>query len=171
MTATDKAPQTTPQQPQTTRVYRIYIKATPQAIWDAITKSEWTEKYGYGGRSEIELKPGGTYKGYASDAMRQVGVPDVAVEGQIIEADPPRKLVQTWHPVWDPGVSAETHTRLTWEIDEEYGVSRLTLTHDLTGAPLAAAMVAGEIPNAGGGWTMVLSDLKTLLETGKAFAG
>jgi len=169
MTATEKAPQAATG--QTTRVYRIYIKATPQTIWDAITKSEWTEKYGYGGRSEITLTPGGLYKGYASDAMKAMGVPDVAVEGQILEVDPPRKLVQTWHPVWDPGVTAEPPTRLTWEIEEEYGVSRLTVTHELAGAPIAEAMVAGEVPNAGGGWVMVLSDLKTLLETGKSFAG
>ena len=58
----------------TTQVYRVYIKASPQAIWDAITKPEWTERYGYGGRSEYELHPGGGYRGLASEAMKAAGV-------------------------------------------------------------------------------------------------
>ena len=58
----------------TTQVYRVYIKATPQAIWDAITKPEWTERYGYGGRSEYDdLRPGGAYRALASDAMKKAG--------------------------------------------------------------------------------------------------
>jgi uncharacterized protein YndB with AHSA1/START domain len=56
-----------------TQIYRVYIKATPQAIWDAITKPEWTERYGYGGRSEYQLQPGGTYRGFASEAMKKAG--------------------------------------------------------------------------------------------------
>ena len=55
----------------TTQVYRVYIKATPQAIWDAITKPEWTERYGYGGLVEYDLRPGGTYRVFASDAMKR----------------------------------------------------------------------------------------------------
>ena len=91
----------------TTQVYRVYIKATPQAIWDAITKPEWTEKYGYGGRSVYDLRPGGTYRGYTSDAMKKGGaamgrqIPDVAIEGEVIEADAPRKLVLAWHMTMD----------------------------------------------------------------------
>jgi uncharacterized protein YndB with AHSA1/START domain len=157
----------------TTQVYRVYIKAPAQAIWDAITQPEWAEKYGYGGRVAYDLRPGGDYKAFPSEAMKQYGpVPDVIIVGEVIEADPPKKLVQTWHPVWDPQSAAEAHTRLTWEIaEQEGGVCQLTVTHDVTGAPLTAAMVAGEVPNAGGGWAFVISDLKTLLETGKGFGG
>ena len=90
-----------------TQVYRVYIKATPQAIWEAITNPDWTERYGYGGRGEYELRPGGKYVGYTSEAMRTVGSPDIAIDGEVIEADPPHKLVQTWRMVMDPELESE----------------------------------------------------------------
>jgi uncharacterized protein YndB with AHSA1/START domain len=158
----------------TTQVYRVYIKATPQAIWDAITRPEWTERYGYGGRAEYDLRPGGAYRGPTSEAMRTMGAPDVAVDGEVIEADPPRRLVQTWRMVMDEAMAAEGFTRLTYEIDEiKGGVTRLTVTHDLDGAPGLAVLISGgmEEQGAGGGWSWVLSDLKTLLETGNPLAG
>ena len=155
----------------TTQVYRVFIKATPQAVWDAITQPEWAEKYGYCSRVEYELRPGGAYRGFANEGMKAHGVPEVAIVGEVLEANPPHRLVQTWHPVWDAASAAEEHTRLTWEIEPQHGgVTRLTVTHDVAGAPLTARMVSGDVPNAGGGWSFVLSDLKTLLETGKAFA-
>jgi uncharacterized protein YndB with AHSA1/START domain len=153
----------------TTRVYRVYIKATPEAIWDAITKPEWTEKYGYGGRAEYDLRPGGAYRGLTSEAMRSAGAPDVAVEGEVIEADPPHRLVQTWSMVMDPEMAAEGFTRLTYEIEAAKGdVTKLTVTHDLEGAPRLSLLVSGgmEDVGAGGGWSWVLSGLKTVLETG-----
>ena len=153
----------------TTQVYRVYIKATPQAIWDAITQPEWTERFGYGGRAEYELRPGGSYRGYASEEMRAGGAPEVAVDGEVIEADPPRKLVQTWRMCMDEEMIAEGFTRLTYEISErDGGFSRLTVIHELEGAPRLAAVLAGEWEDegAGGGWSFVLSSLKTLLETG-----
>jgi uncharacterized protein YndB with AHSA1/START domain len=161
---------TATQATQTVQVYRVYIKATPQAIWDAITKPEWTQKFGYGGSAEYDLRPGGTYRGLASQEMIEHGAPEVAVDGEVIEADPPHKLVQTWRMLMDPGMSAEGFTRLTYEITEgKGGVATLTVTHDLSGAPLTAALLAGalESQGAGGGWSYVLSGLKTLLETGK----
>lgn len=102
--------------------------------------------------------------------MRRHGAPEQIIEGEIIEADPPRKLVQTYRMLFSPELAGEPFTRLTYEIEEEPygGVTRLTVTHDVTGAPAHAAQVAGEISEAGGGWSLVLSDLKTLLETGKA---
>jgi uncharacterized protein YndB with AHSA1/START domain len=155
----------------TTQVYRVYIKAAPQAIWDAITKPEWTDRYGYGGRAEFDLRPGGAYRGLASEAMRAMGAPEVAVDGEVIESDPPRRLVQTFRMLLDEEAAAEGFTRLTWEIREgKGGVTRLTVTHDLEGAPKLAARVGGELEDlgAGGGWSWVLSGLKTLLETGVA---
>jgi uncharacterized protein YndB with AHSA1/START domain len=89
------------------------------------------------------------------------------VVGEVIEADPPRRLVMTWHPVWDEQIAAEQASRLTYEIDPGPGdVTKLTLVHELEGAPLTEAMVTGQVEGAGGGWPYVLSDLKTLLETG-----
>jgi uncharacterized protein YndB with AHSA1/START domain len=157
----------------TTQVYRVYIKATPEAIWDAITKPEWTDRYGYGGRAEFDgLRPGSAYRGQTSQAMRDMGAGELAVDGEVLEADPPRRLVQTWRMVMDPGLAAEGFTRLTYEIEPlEGGATKLTVIHDLTGAPRLADLVSGgqESRGAGGGWAWVLSDLKSLLETGSSF--
>jgi uncharacterized protein YndB with AHSA1/START domain len=167
-TSTDKKPTTTHDAP--IHVYRVFIKATPQAIWDAITKPEWSEKYGYQARTEYELRRGGSFRAITSTAMKAFAphMPDVMIVGEVIESDPPRKLVQTWHPVWDEAAAAEAPTRLTYEIEEIRGTCSLTVTHDLTGAPGLVKMVSGQIREAGGGWPWTLSDLKTLLETGSA---
>jgi uncharacterized protein YndB with AHSA1/START domain len=165
---------TTTQATVPTQVYRVYIRATPEAIWDAITKPEWTEKYGYGGRVEYDLRPGGAYRALTSPEMRAHGAPDVAVDGEVIEADPPHKLVQTWRLVMAPELASEGFTRLTHEIEPiEGGVTKLTIIHELDGAPQHATLLAGEMEGtgAGGGWSWVLSDLKTLLESGKPLAG
>jgi uncharacterized protein YndB with AHSA1/START domain len=153
-----------------TQVYRVFIKATPQKIWDAITKPEWTQRFGYGLRDEYELHAGGRYRGYSNDGMLAMGAPEVAVDGEVIEADPPRRLVVTWRMAMDPNMAKEGFTRLTYEIVEgRDGVSRLSVIHDLTGTPGHAAMVAGDQqgPGAGGGWVWILSDLKSLLESGE----
>lgn len=158
----------------TTQVYRVFIKATPQAVWDAITKPEWIEKYGYGGRVEYQLRPGGPYRHHATASMLAMGAPEVMVDGEVIEADPPRKLVQTWRAKWDPDVIAEGAKRLTWEIaDAGEGITALTVIHELEGAPKTAAQVAGttDLAGGGGGWSWILSDLKTLLESGKPLWG
>jgi uncharacterized protein YndB with AHSA1/START domain len=154
----------------TTQVYRIYIRATPEAIWDAITKPEWNEKYGYPGRGEFDLRPGGRYLATADEQAQAMGMPAELVDGEVLEVDPPRKLVQTWHALW-PELVDEAPTRVTWEIEDEVeGISRLTVTHELEGAPKHAEQVASATPliQGGGGWVWILSDLKTLLETGKA---
>jgi uncharacterized protein YndB with AHSA1/START domain len=103
--------------------------------------------------------------------MRSMGAPDVAIDGEVLEADPPHKLVQTWRMVMDEGMKAQGFTRVTYEIEErKNGVSRLTLTHELEGAPQLAVLMSGgmEDQGAGGGWNWVLSGLKTLLETGES---
>jgi uncharacterized protein YndB with AHSA1/START domain len=170
MTQTAPAPRTAP----AVQIYRVYIRATPAAIWDAITDPDWTNRYGYGGRANFDLRPGGAYRALASDAMRSMGAPEVVVDGEVVEVDPPHRLVQTWRLAMDPTMAAESFSRLTYEIKETAGgVSALTVTHDLTGTPMTAAMVGGlhEDQGAGGGWAWVLSDLKTLLESGSPLAG
>jgi uncharacterized protein YndB with AHSA1/START domain len=155
---------------ETTQIYRIFIRATPQAIWDAITKPEWTQRFGYGLRDEFELRPGGKYRGHANAGMIAMGMSGVIVDGEVVESDPPRKLVITWRMAIDPSMAAEGFTRLTYEIEEgQGGASRLSVIHDLAGTPGHAAMVAGDKqgPGAGGGWIWILSDLKSLLESGQ----
>jgi uncharacterized protein YndB with AHSA1/START domain len=156
-----------------TQVYRVYIRTTPEQIWDAITDPAWTARYGYGGTVEYDLRPGGPFKAYTSAEMREQGAPDVAVDGEVIEADPPRKLVLSWRMLMDEGLAAEGFTRLTHEIEEmQGGVCKLTVVHELEGAPTLASLMRGdwESQGAGGGWAWVLSDLKSLLETGERMA-
>jgi uncharacterized protein YndB with AHSA1/START domain len=105
--------------------------------------------------------------------MIAMGMSGVIVDGEVIDADPPRRLVVTWRMAIDPSLNAEGWTRLTYEIEEgRDGVSRLSVIHDLAGRPGHAAMVAGDKqgPGAGGGWIWILSDLKSLLETGKSMS-
>ncbi len=152
----------------TTQVYEVYIKAGPQKIWDAITTPEWTAKYGYKGPAEYDLRPGGSYRARATAEMLTMGLPEVVVDGAVIEADPPRKLVHTYRFLFNDETKAEGFTRVTWEIQQAHsGFSRLTVTHELEGAPLMAGMVSSRFSEQGaGGWSWILSDLKSLLETG-----
>ncbi len=155
----------------TTQTYRVWINAAPEAIWQALTEPEWTRRYGYGGRVELELRPGGVYRGKPTEEMLAHGAPEVMVEGEVLEVDRPHRLVQTWHALFDAQTADEAATRLTYEIEPgANGVTKLTVTHELDGAPTAAAIVGGVIAEAGGGWSWILSDLKTLLETGAPLA-
>lgn len=151
--------------------YRVHIRATPEAIWEAITKPEWIERYGYCARAEYDLRPGGKYEAFPNAEMAKHAGPAAIIDGEVIEVDPPRKLVQTWRVLWDPEMKAEGFTRLTWEIEASpSGITWLTVTHEVGDAPKTAAITSGEIKEAGGGWSFILSDLKTLLETGKALS-
>ena len=155
----------------TMRTHQIFIRATPEEIWDALTRPGWTQLYGYRAPAQYEMRPGGAYRAFASVTMKMRGISGVIFDGEVIEADPPWRLVQTWHVLLDAGTRAEPDTRLSWEIAEgNAGVSTLTLTHDLAGAPETAALVDGRHATAGGGWAWILSDLKTLLETGRSLA-
>ena len=171
---------TTTETAQTTQVHRVYIKATPERIWQAITDPEWNGRYGYGAAQHYELRPGGGYVSHPSEQMKQASaamgwdLPEVIVDGEVHELDPPRRLVQTWRMLMDPTAAAEGFSRLTWEIEGpgQDGVCRLTVTHDLAGMPSLYAMTSGDNEfgaMGGGGWPWILSDLKTLLETGEAF--
>jgi uncharacterized protein YndB with AHSA1/START domain/DNA-binding transcriptional ArsR family regulator len=154
------------------QVYQLFIKASPEAIWDAITDPEWNRRYGYMSPGEYDLRPGGAYRAHASPEMKAHGAPDIVIDGEVLEAERPRRLVQTWRAFFEPSMAEEGFTRLTWEIEEgPGGISRLTVTHDLRTAPRTAALVGGRLPGAGGGWSLHLSDLKTLLETGTSLLG
>ncbi len=139
---------------QTTQVYSVFIRATPEQIWDAITKPEFTQQYFYGARIEVR------------DGRRFAAVSDIEWDEEVLEEDPPRKLVHGWISAYDSEMAAETESRVTWEIEPmDGGISKLTVVHDrLEGAPKTAESVSG-------GWMYVLSGLKTLLETGKPLSG
>ena len=157
---------------KTTQVYEVYIKASAQKVWDAITDPEWTQKYAYQARQEFDLRSGGGFKVLATPEMREFGSPEVIIDGEVIEADPPRKLVHTWHAHFSEELGNEPATRITYEIAEESpGFTRLTLVHELEGAPLHAEMVGSKwTEGAGGGWSWILSDLKSFIETGKTLS-
>ena len=155
---------------ETVQVYRIYIKTTPEALWEAITSPEWSVRYGYAPLVDYDLRAGGTFRAYANEGMKAMGCPEVISDGEVIESDAPRRLVQTWRMTMTPELAAEGFTRLTYEIEPvRGGVCRLTVTHDVSSAPLWAFVLRGEgeAAGAGGGWNEVLSGLKTLLETGE----
>ena len=154
----------------TTQIHEIYIKAAAQKIWDAITSPEWTARYAYQGRVEYDLRPGGKFRAFATAPMRAMGVPEVVIDGEVIESDPPRKLVQTYRFLFNDAMKSEGFTRITWEIvPTQSGFCRLTVTHELEGAPIMASMVASQFSEMGtGGWAWILSDMKSLLETGSA---
>ncbi len=137
----------------TTQVYQVFINATPESIWEAITKPEFTEKYFYGAQVDV-----------TRDRVRThwAGV-DKTGEVPVAEFDPPRKLVHEWRSGYDAELAAESPSRVTWEIElQDGGLSLLTVVHDqLEDAPKTAESVSGP------GWMLVLSGLKTLLETGK----
>lgn len=150
----------------TEQIYTIYINAPKQKVWDAITTSEYTTQWGYGGESSFDLTPGGEYINHTTDEMKQMGMGDVAVSGEVIAADPPNRLELTWSPSWHQDWEP---TRLVWELTEyPSGLTKVVLTHDVSAAPELAAEVAGgnDPGQGGGGWPWCLSGLKTLLETG-----
>jgi uncharacterized protein YndB with AHSA1/START domain len=138
---------------QATQVYQLFIKASPEAIWDAITKPDFTEKYFYGSRVSVT----------AESYLGQDGSGNELVIGGVSEFDPPRRLVHEWRSLYDPELALEQASRVTWEIEaQESGYSLLTVVHDqLENSPKTAENVSGV------GWMLVLSGLKTLLETGE----
>jgi uncharacterized protein YndB with AHSA1/START domain len=142
---------------QATQVYQVFIRATPEAIWEAITRPEFTMQYFHGSRVESTWEPGAAYRGFSPDHSQ------LWVDGEVVEADPPRKLRHTWRSLYNEETAKEQPSRVTWEIEGgDNGISKLTVTHDeLEGAPKTAESVSGE------GWMYVLSGLKTLVETGK----
>jgi uncharacterized protein YndB with AHSA1/START domain len=163
----------------TTAVFRVYIKTTPQAIWTAITDPSWTRRYGYGGYANYDLRPGGTFT-FAPDEDMKAGAesmgvpkPDVIIDGEVLEVDEPWLLRTTWRMLMDPNAAKEGFTTLTHEIRQiAENYCSLTVTHECENAPSVLAMVSGAgdatPEQGGGGHPWILSDLKTLLESGTA---
>jgi uncharacterized protein YndB with AHSA1/START domain len=137
----------------TTAVYEIYIKTTPERLWEAITDPGMRARYSFGVGTESEWSAGSTYTASVP------GVIDIA-EGENVEVDPPKRLVQTFTALWSDEVKALGASRVTWEIEPVGEDScRLTVVHD--------QLPKGANPELYGGWMMILSGLKTLLETGE----
>ncbi|MEO7775861.1 MAG: SRPBCC domain-containing protein [Steroidobacteraceae bacterium] len=155
-----------------TQMFEIYIRAPAEAIWDAITTPEWTAKYGYRAPCHYELRAGGAYYVKATPEMKQYGVPDTIIDGEVVEAKAPHRLVQSYRWMFTPEQKEEGFTRVTWEIvPTGAGFCRLTITHEAGNAPSMAAAIGSKFNNTGGGgWNWILSDLKSLLETGKTMA-
>jgi uncharacterized protein YndB with AHSA1/START domain len=135
------------------KVFEIYIKTTPERLWEAITNPEMRRKYNFGVGVETDWKPGSRYQGVSPMA------PAPILEGENLEVDPPRRLVQSFRALWSEDVKREGTSRVTWEIEPVGDSCRLTVTHDRLREDANAELY--------GGWMMVLSGLKTLLETGK----
>jgi uncharacterized protein YndB with AHSA1/START domain/DNA-binding transcriptional ArsR family regulator len=135
------------------KVFEIYIKTTPARLWAAITDPEMRSKYTFGLAVESDWTPGSTYQGVSPRA------PGPIIEGENLEVDPPRRLVQSFNALWSDDVKSEGTSRVTWEIEQVEDSCRLTVTHD--------QLREGANEELYGGWMMILSGLKTLLETGE----
>ena len=139
------------------KVFEIYIKTTPERLWQAITDPDLRAKYTFGVGVYSDWNPGSSYQ------SRTTGVtiaPDMPIaDGENLEVDPPRRLVQSFRALWSDAVKREGTSRVTWEIEAIADSCRLTVTHD--------QLREGANSELYGGWPMVLSGLKTLLETGE----
>jgi len=136
------------------KVFEIYIKTTPELLWEAITDPELRRVYTFGLRVESDWTPGSRYEG------RSPAAPAPILAGENLEVHPPRRLVQSYNALWSDDVKAEGTSRVTWEIEPIGDSCRLTVTHD--------QLREGANAELYGGWPMILSGLKTLLETGES---
>src|SRR3954469_4194640 len=135
------------------KVFEIYIKTTPERLWEAITDPAMRAKYSFGVAVESDWTPGSHY------ASVPPGAGITIAEGENLEVEPPRRLVQSFNATWADEVQAEPTSRVTWEIEPVEDSCRLTVTHD--------QLREGANNQLYGGWPMILSGLKTLLETGE----
>ena len=136
------------------RVFEIYIKATPERLWDAITDPEKRRIFHFGVGIVTDWTVGSHYE------ARSRAVPDLLWEGENLEVEPPRRLVQSFRALWSDEVRSMGVSRVTWQIDPVGDSCRLLVTHD--------ELPEGADAQLYGGWPMVLSGLKTYLETGEA---
>jgi uncharacterized protein YndB with AHSA1/START domain/DNA-binding transcriptional ArsR family regulator len=138
-------------------VFTVFIRTTPDQLWRAITESEFTTRYHYGSTVDSDWKPGSPYR-------YDIGG-ELQITGTVEEADPPRRLVQTFDARWDEKVAPDAPTRISWEIDEAGpGICKLTVVHD------GFATRTATYESVSGGMPYILSGLKTLLETGNPLA-
>jgi uncharacterized protein YndB with AHSA1/START domain/DNA-binding transcriptional ArsR family regulator len=135
------------------KVFEIYIKTTPERLWEAIVDDELRRKYNFGVGIQSAWTPGSSYRAVHPGAGVAIG------EGENLEVDPPRRLVQSMTALWSEDVEAEGTSRIAWEIEPVGDSCRLTVTHD--------QLREGANDELFGGWPMILSGLKTLLETGE----
>jgi uncharacterized protein YndB with AHSA1/START domain len=136
----------------TMTVFEIYIKTTPERLWEAITDEEMRRKYSFGVGTSSDWTPGSEYRSGVP------GVIDIA-SGENLVVDPPRRLVQSFKALWSEDVEREGTSRVTWEIEPVGDSCRLAVTHDQLSETANSELY--------GGWPMILSGLKTLLETGE----
>ena len=135
------------------KVFEIYIKTTPERLWQAITDEEERRKYSFGVGVESDWTPDSPYRALHAGTGTPIS------EGENLEVDPPRRLVQSMTALWSEEVRSEGTSRVTWEIEPVGDSCRLTVTHD--------QLREGAHGELYGGWMMILSGLKTLLETGE----
>jgi uncharacterized protein YndB with AHSA1/START domain len=135
------------------KVFEIYIKTTPERLWQAITDSEIRSKYHFGSRITSDWTADSSFR------MAHPNSPTLLGEGVNLEVDPPRRLVQSMVALWGEDVKSEGTSRITWEIEPVGDSCRLTVTHD--------QLREGANEQLYGGWPMILSGLKTWLETGE----
>ena len=135
------------------KVFEIYIKTTPERLWEAITDPDLRASYSFGLRTETDWSPGSTYESF------HPSMEGPFVAGENLEVDPPRRLVQSFTALWSDEVRAEGQSRVTWEIEPVGDSCRLTVVHDQLPDDANAELY--------GGWPMILSGLKTLIETGE----
>ena len=136
-------------------VYQIIIKAPQERVWEAITTSEFTSRYYYGSTLKTDLTVGSPFTYHMPN-----GSP--IVEGAVVASEPPNRLVHTYHSLWPP-MNEDAPTRVTWELAAmPGGVTKVTVVHeDFQGETATYNGLQG------GGWTWILSNMKTLLETGE----
>ncbi len=135
------------------KVFEIYIKTSPERLWEAITDAEIRSKYQFGSRLSSDWTPGSRFEMRSADGTFVLG------EGKNLEVDLPRRLVQSMVALWSEDVKREGTSRVTWEIEPIGDSCRLTVTHD--------QLREGANGELYGGWPMILSGLKTFLETGE----
>ena len=136
-------------------LYVTYIRTTPEALWDALTKPEFTRLYWGGTHQESDWTPGASWRIMLADGR-------IADSGEVLEIDRPRKLVVSWRNEFVEGLSAEGFSRATFDIESGDGKTKLTVTHEID-VPDSKLIQA-----VSGGWPAILSSLKSLLETGEA---
>jgi uncharacterized protein YndB with AHSA1/START domain len=136
-------------------VYVTYIRTTPEKLWQALIKPEFTRQFWAGTSQESEWKQGASWR---------IMIPDgrVADSGEILEIEPQRRLVLSWRNEFKPEMRAEGHSRMTYELDQQGEMVKLTVIHEMEKSD--SKLIEG----VSNGWPMILSSLKSLLETGES---